>query len=224
MRATRLTGWGGVALVLAGLGAGCSQNDEAKFVPLFDGKTTDGWTPYTAGGEKVAWEECSFSVQDGSLHCSGKGKDYWISTDRKYRDFVLKLEYKLTSGANSGVFLRVPGGGHPAFTGYEIQVIDDVGKPADKHTSASVYDVVAPKKNMSCPIGEWNEFTIKHQGSKVTIVFNGETVIDTDFAKLTEPVGKYDFAYADMPEEGYIGLQNHGGELWYRNVRIRVLE
>ena len=204
-----------VALLSA---VGCHQ--PAKFVSVFDGETLDGWTRYTHDGQEVAPADSAFSVQDGMIYCSGQGRDYWIALDKPYRDVVLQLEYKISPGANSGIFLRSPGPARPAYTGYEVQIIDDTGQAADKHTSGSIYDVVTATHNRSKPIGEWNRIEITHRGSHVTVALNGVQVIDTDFKQFPEPIGKFDFAYADMPRTGAIGLQNHGGKLWFRNIRI----
>jgi hypothetical protein len=78
-------------------------------------------------------------------------------------------------------------------------------------------------RNMSKPVGEWNHVRITHDGSHVIVVLNGVKVVDTDLTWFTEPIGKFEFAYADMPREGYVGVQNHGGKLWFRNIRIMEL-
>ena len=218
-RTWRMTG---VGLLMLIVGTGCAST--GKFEPLFDGKTLDGWTAYSSEGEKIGPEECSFSVKDGTLHCSGHGKDYWIARNETYRDCVLRLEYKVTKAANSGVFLRSPGPAHPAFTGYEVQIYDDAGGETNTHCSGSIYDVVAPTENTAKPAGEWNVMEITHDGSKVKVVLNGVTVIDCDFAEFTEPIGKFDFPYSKMPREGLVGVQNHGGELTFRNIEIKVLD
>lgn len=206
------------ALVLT---VGCHR--PSRFVSVFDSLTLDGWTRYTHDGEEVPATDSAFSVQDGTIYCSGQGRDYWIALDKKYSDVVLQLEYRITPGANSGIFLRSPGKARPAYTGYEVQIIDDIGHEADKHTSGSIYDVVAADRNMSRPIGQWNQLEITHRGSHVTVELNGVRVIAADFGELREPIGKFDFAYSDMPREGYIGVQNHGGKLWFRNIRIMEL-
>lgn len=206
---------------------------EEGFVSLFDGETLKGWTPYSEGGEKVAADESAFSVQDGLIRCSGKGKDYWLVADGIYGDCILRLEFKLTEDANSGVFLRVPSPpGHPAFTGFEVQILDDFKHEGgqskkfepNKHSTGSIYDVLTPMRNMSRPIGEWNDMEIVCKGSKVKVKHNGCTVIGADFSELVEPIGKFDFPYSEIPKEGLIGLQNHGRELWFRNIRIKELK
>ncbi len=192
------------------------------FVPLFDGRTLDGWVPYTEEGKQVPPDNSAFSVRDGMIYCSGKGDDYWIATREKYGDCELRLEFKIAPDANSGVFFRAPPD-RPAFKGFEIQIIDDAGKDPDKHTTGAVYDVLTPMRNMSNPPGEWNKMEVTVRGLNVVVAVNGFKVIDTDFAQLTKPIGKFDFPYARMPRTGHIGLQNHGGEIWFRNVRVKPL-
>jgi len=204
---------------------GKSRNADApKAVSLFDGKTLQGWMALTSSGHEVSADESAFSAGNGVIHCSGKGKDYWLATRRKYRHVVIEIEYSLPSGATSGVFLRAPDRDRPAYKGYEVQIIDDFGKDPTKHGSGSVYDVLTPMRNMLKPVGQWNRIEITHRGSHVKVVLNGFKVIDADFNQLKEPIGKFDFPYAEMPREGYIGVQNHGGELWFRNLRIRELK
>ncbi|HPD31942.1 MAG TPA: DUF1080 domain-containing protein [Phycisphaerae bacterium] len=199
--------------------------DGGGFVPLFDGKTLNGWTIYTHEGKKVEPKDSSWSVpEDGVLHTTGdESKDYWISTDEKYGDCVLRMDFKVSQGANSGIFLKVPGHDRPAYTGFEVQIIDDVGRPADKHSTGSIYDLFAPVANVSRPLGQWNSIEITCKGSLVTVVMNGLKIIDCDFSLMTEPMGKFDFPYAKMPAIGYIGMQTHGNAVSFRNIRIKKL-
>ena len=125
---------------------------------------------------------------------------------------------------NSGVCLRsTKGDKPPPFTGFEVQILGDAGKPADKHSTGAVYDIVAPTVNAARPDGQWNDMEIAMVDRKLKVVLNGQVVVDTDFAVLTEPIGKFDFAYADMPREGYLALQDHWTAIWYRNIRIKKL-
>jgi hypothetical protein len=233
----------GLFLVLGGISPETAQaashsekgkgKGEKGFVSLFDGKTLKGWTPYSESGEKVSAEESAFSVEDGTIRCSGKGKDYWLVADGIYGDCILRLEFKITEDANSGVFLRVPSPpGHPAFTGFEVQIVDDFNRDKpdnrkyepNKNSTGSIYDVLSPMRNMSSPIGEWNTMEITCKGSKVKVKHNGYTVIGADFSELTEPIGKFDFPYSEIPKEGLIGVQNHGRELWFRNIEVKKLK
>lgn len=211
-----------IALVALLCGSGQAQNE--AFRPLFDGKSLTGWKAYTNEGVEVGRDQSAFSVKDGMLYCSGRGPDYWVTAPGKFSDCVLRLEFKATDRANSGVFFRVPGPARPAFTGFEVQVLGDYGDDPSSHSCGSIYDVLTPMRAMGKPSGEWNQYEITVKGSLVTVVLNGFKVIDTDFSLLTEPVGKYDFPYSKMPREGMIGLQNHGGELWYRNIEVKEIK
>jgi hypothetical protein len=194
------------------------------FKPLFDGKTLSGWRALDATGEAVAPAESAFSVKDGLLYCSGKGDDYWVVAPGTYGDFTLRLEYKLVKKANSGVFLRVPKAGHPAYLGFEVQIMGDSGEDPSSHSTGAIYDVLTPMRNMAKPEGEWNQFQITCKGSRVRVVLNDFKVIDTDFAKLTQPIGKFTTPYSQLPLEGWLGVQNHGGEIWYRNIEVKELK
>lgn len=192
------------------------------FVPLFDGKTLSGWTPRGGSGEEIDEVDATFVVQDGAIYCPDRGMDDYLATKKEYGDFVLRLEYKLSSASNSGVFLRAPYE-DPGMKGFEVQVIDDVGQEPTSHTSGAIFDVLTPMRNMSRPLGEWNQLEVRLKGLDVIVILNGFKVIDADFAQLTKPLGKFEFAYAKMPAVGHIGLQSGGGEFWYRNIRIKTL-
>ena len=211
--------------------SGSAKKSDEGFVSLFDGKTLDGWIRCRENGEEVTPEESAFGVEDGTIRCSGKGKDYWLVVPGgEYGNCILRLEFKLTQETNSGVFLRAPELKDPAFKGFEVQIFDDWSEDLtkkyepNKHSNGSIYDVLSPMLNMSKPIGEWNEMEILTKGSKVRVKLNGITIIWSDFAELTEPIGKFDFPYSAMPKEGYVGVQNHGHELWFRNIQVKKLD
>lgn len=196
---------------------------EEGFQVLFDGKTLDGWQTFSGRGRPISPEESAFSVQDGVIYCSGNGKDYWLVAPGTYRDCVFRLDYKVESESNSGVFLRAPEYSEPAFKGFEVQIIGDYGDPPSHHGCGSIYDVIGTMRNMSRPNGEWNSMEITCQGSLVKVIHNGFKVIDVDFSQLTEPLGKFDLPYSKIPREGYIGVQNHGDKVWFRNIAVKVL-
>ena len=131
----------------------------------------------------------------------------WLRTEKEYGDFVLELEYAINRRGNSGIFIRSGLEENPAFTGHELQINDDHGRPPAKYTSGSLYDVVAPTKNMSKPAGEWNQVKIEAVGKKITAWVNGEKIIDYE---------------SDRRAKGYIGLQNHDArsEVRFRNIRL----
>jgi hypothetical protein len=219
---------------LAMFGLGCSSSHHGLstgevlggYKSLFDGETLDNWTSLDSSSTQViTGDDASFSVQDGVMYCRGEGKDYWIRENNPYGDFVLRLEYKVGENTNSGIFLRVPPDRHPAFSGFEIQVLEDHGKPPGKHSAGALYDVVAPSENASKPAGAWNEVEIRCEGPICVVVLNGKKILDVNFddEMFHQPIGKFDFPYKDLPRKGYFGVQNHGGKIWYRNVRVKEL-
>jgi hypothetical protein len=188
---------------------------EEGWVNLLDEAHAGGW-------KNIGDDRDIFEVKDGMLHIPGTfGKlRYAGYAAESFGDFDLHLEFKVTTRANSGVFLRVPPT-ESVFRGFEVQVLDDHGRPPTWHTSGAIYDIVTPMLNMSRPTGEWNSYDMSVVGSHVTVRMNGWLVIDTDFSKMTKPLGKFDAPYAEMPKEGLIAFQDHGGEVWYRSVFVK---
>jgi hypothetical protein len=182
-------------------------------------------------GESVrAWRNITdeseiFEIQGDMLHIPGNSLyplRYVAWGDERLGDFALHLEFKLAKGANSGIFLRAQPN-DPVYRGFEVQVLDDFGDSPNKNGSGSIYDVVTPMFNLARPAGEWNSYDITVRGTNVVVIMNGWKVIDTDLALMTEPLGKFPVAYADLPREGLLMLQDHGGEVWYRNILLKRL-
>lgn len=164
-----------------------------------------------------------FEIRDGVLHIYGRTVyplRYATYTGERFGDFDLHVEFKVARGANSGVFLRAQPN-DPVNRGFEVQVLDDFGGRPAKNGCGAIYDVVTPMFNMSRPAGEWNSFDISVIGKQVTVLMNGWKIIDADMSKMTTPLGKFPIAYNDLPLEGNIALQDHGGEVWYRNLCVK---
>ena len=187
---------------------------EDAFIPIFDGKTLSGWT-------KVGGKEKSWSIEDGVLVTQGEGGG-WLSTEKTYGDFVLALEYQVGPGGNSGVFIRAPHNGDPAYTGMEIQVLDDES-PRYKTLQpyqycGSVYGVQAAKRGHTKPAGEWNAMEISAVGPKITVKLNGTTITE---AVLTEHTDAEKTHPGIKRPDGYIGFQNHDEPVKFRNIRVK---
>ena len=187
------------------------------FTPLFDGKTTAGWE--AIGGKPDNWV-----AQDGLLVTRGEGGG-WLSTAKPYKDFTLKLEYLLRDKGNSGVFIRSPREGDPAYTGIEIQILHDeaeVYKTLQPYQyCGSVYGVAAARRGRTKPPGEWNAMEITARGPKITVQLNGAVITE---ANLEEHAGAAEKHPGIKRPEGYIGLQSHSEPVEFRNVQIKVLE
>ena len=218
-----MRGWMKVALMCGlCLASSLALAGEEGWKVLFDGKGLDAWTQKATGGWTID--------ADGALAWQ-KGCGY-IWTKDQFGNFVLDCDFKVSKGANSGIFIRTAKTGDPVKTGIEVQILDSVSrdKPS-KNDCCSIYDCLAPSKNAEKPVGEWNHVTITCQDNKIEIVLNGEKIIDMDLDLWTEahknPDGsknKYNTAYKDMPRRGFIGFQDHGNAVWYRNIRIKPLE
>ena len=216
-----LAAWAGCATdrSLSSRGDAVGGNKEG-FTTIFDGTSFDGWEIYVQPGHEL--KQDAFYLEDGTLACKGYGY-HWFRYKVPLSDFVVSLEFKIAKGTNSGVCLRSRKDGEPPVTGFEVQIEDDIGKDPNKHSTGAIYDVVTPMYNASRQSGEWNEMEITVKGSLVRVVLNGLKVIDTDFARLTRPIGKFSLAYADMPKTGYLALQDHFTPIWYRNIRLKRL-
>ena len=202
------------------------QEKQAGWRLLFDGKTTTGWM--TIKREPVPAK----NVQDGSLNphpCN-----YMLIYDKPLDDFVLAMDFKLSPKCNSGIFLRTwpltPRAGRDiGYNGIEVAVDDT--KTAEFHDTGAIYDLVKPTKNAMEPAGEWNHIEITCDDNRVEIVLNGQKVTHMDLDEWTEinkrPDGsshKFDVAYRDHPRKGYIGIQDHGSDCWYRNIKLKPIE
>ncbi|MFO7973140.1 MAG: DUF1080 domain-containing protein [Candidatus Hydrogenedentota bacterium] len=200
---------------------------ESKPTPPPEG---EGWLDLLAAERLPAWENVTddkdiFEIKEGMLHIFGRTfypLRYVGYTGENFGDFKLHIEFKVAPRANSGVFLRAQSD-DPLARGFEVQVLDDHGKKPTKNRCGAIYDVVTPMFNMSRPTGEWNSFDITVEGDTVIVFMNGWRVIHTDFSKMTKPLGKFDVPYAELPHEGMIMLQDHGGEVWYRNILVKRL-
>ncbi|MCD6174177.1 MAG: DUF1080 domain-containing protein [Planctomycetes bacterium] len=171
------------------------------------------------------FKENGWIVDDGVLTLKGGG-DIW--TKEKYSNFILDFEFKLDEQTNSGVFLRA--GEHTWIPWVEVQIEDSFGKPVTKHICGGIFDIKEPVLNAVKPAGKWNRMTIIEKDSKVCIILNTKPVLDIDLNDWTEPGrnpdgtnNKFGVAYKDLPRTGWIGFQDHGQNVWYRNIKIKEL-
>lgn len=202
---------GSLALILA-----ASTAFAADAVPLFNGKNLDGWK--AIDGPMSSWH-----VEDGILFCSGGGGG-WLSTTKEYSDFEIELEFRVPPGGNSGVFLRAPHEGNPAFAGMEVQVLDDrapeYANLMPGQYCGSVYGISPPKTRVSKPAGEWQTMKIICQGREVQVFLNGTEISKTNLDNEQKHAAEHP---GINRKSGYIGLQNHGTRLDYKNIRVREL-
>jgi hypothetical protein len=229
--------WVAVVVLIQAINPGPARGEEADnalsaeekkdgWLLLFDGKSLNGWQTSSGQPSKVP-------IEDGCINPHGSG-GYMMIHQRTWANFALALDFRISKGCNSGVFIRTyPLNPRPGkdvgFNGIEV-AIDDT-KTADFHDTGAIYDLVKPSKNAMKPVGQWNHMVITCDGPKLSIEVNGEVVTRMDLNQWTaanrRPDGsehKFDIAYKDHPRYGYIGLQDHGSPCWYKNIKIKPLE
>jgi hypothetical protein len=193
-------------------------------VAIFNGENLEGWT--TVGGSKdiKAWE-----AVDGALHRKSGGGD--IVTEKEYGNFILDFEWKISPGGNSGLkykFANFDG----SWIGCEYQVIDDA-RHSDgflvTHRTASLYDVIAPRVDASNPIGEYNKSRIIVNGKRIQHYLNGKLTVDVIVGSPEWVKGFQTSKFKEHEEFGKIPMgkilvQDHGNEVWFKNMVIRELK
>jgi hypothetical protein len=229
---------GCVGLLLVGIVSGMTLGLRAEdnsltekersegWILLFDGTTTKGWMTRT--GTPLPPRQ----VQDGCLNphpC-----DYMLVQEQVWDDFELALDFRISAKCNSGVFIRTfplkPRPGRDVgFNGIEIAVDDTT--TSGYHDTGAIYDLVPPATNATVPVGQWNHMRVTCDRSNITIELNGQVVTRMDLDQWSEPSKrpdgsehKFDIAYKNHPRQGYIGLQDHGSDCWYKNIKLRPLK
>ena len=185
-----------------------------------------GWKPiFDETLSNADFKDASWAVKDGILTRQG-GSDIW--TKDAYSNFILDFEFKLAEGTNSGVFLRTAN--HNWLPWVEVQIEDSSEKSISKHVCGGIFDIKEPTVNVVKKPGQWNHMTITANGSNICVVLNHQTVVQIDLNDWTQahqnPDGtknKFDIAYKDLPKNGWIGFQDHGQDIWYRNIKIKEL-
>lgn len=209
---------------------------------LTEAEKTDGWKLLFDGTSMAGWktfrnkENDSWEVVDGTLHCKADSlaeKRSDILTVDQYSNFDLVFEWKIAPRDNSGVIYRATEEFERAYlSGPEYQVIDDKNYPGDlspTQTSGSNYDMhAAPDDKAINPPGEWNTGRIVANGNHVEHWLNDQKVVEyeinsEDWVKRKAESKWKDAAGYGIAPKGHIDLQDHGGEVWYRNIKIKTL-
>lgn len=209
----------GMSFVLSGEASRADDKAENQgFVSLYNGKDLSGWD--VLDGKIEAWKA------DGELLSCVAAGGGWLRTKEMYSDYILKLEFRLPPNGNSGVGLRFPDEGNPAFVGMEIQILDDDGDEyknlKDSQYCGSIYSEVAAKRGALKPAGEFNSYEITCNGPMIKVVLNGQTIVEADIDKYEKAAGDWK-PLRDRPRIGYIGLQSHGSRVDFRNIEVKDL-
>ena len=192
---------------------------------MFDGKSLAGWRGYKTETVPTGW-----TAADGVLSRTGEGGD--LMTVEQYGDFEMRFEWKVTQNGNSGVIYRIatteP---YPWHTGPEYQVLHNQGHADGKNpiTSAgSNYAVNPPVKDVTRPVGEWNEARLIARGNHVEHWLNGVKVVEYEIGSPDWEARVKASKFGKIPpygrnKVGYIALQDHGDLVSYRNLKIKNL-
>ena len=208
---------------------------------LFNGKDNENWRGYNTEDFPTDWK-----VKEGTLFMAGSGRGEAgsenggdILYDEKFENFHLKLEWKVSKGGNSGIFYL--GQESDKFdyiweTAPEMQVLDNEKHPDamlgenGNRQAGSLYDLYPAKPQNARPVGEWNEVEIIVYDGTVVHKQNGETVVEYHLwtPKWKEDVADSKFPelnkdWADVAKKGYVGLQDHGDDIWFRDIKIKEL-
>ncbi len=177
------------------------------------------------GWQQIGADQDDWEFEDGVLKGQAGSEQGWLATVEPYGDFELSLEYRVSPGAEGGIYVRTPLRGDPPYDGMEIQILDDAtrdwGALPPNQVTGSIYDVQAPSERMGGPAGKWQPMAISCRGARIRITLNGKQVVDTEATF-------YPYLYARHPgltrRTGYIGLQVSSGTIEFRNIHIEAFE
>ena len=211
-----------------------TQPEDSEWEVLFDGTNIDKWHAYN-GGDPTQWE----IVDDVLVFTPAENRNGSenLVTNEAYTSFVLKMDWMISEGGNSGIMWAVeedPKYHEPYATGPEIQILDDERHPdtnaGPSHRSGALYDMIGAPEGVVNPAGEWNsyEITIDYNTNQGIIVLNGEEVVTfavkgeawEDLVSNSKFASWEAFAKADT---GLIALQDHGHQVSFKNIKIKKL-
>lgn len=208
------------------------------WVLLFNGKDFTGWRQVNGTGMPKNWiiEDNSMKVVTGAGKQPGEGSDGdIIYFAKKFKNFELTVDWKASEMANSGIFhnVREVPGKPIYYAAPEIQVLDNekaTDNKIESHLAGSLYDMLAADPKTVHPAGEWNTLVVSVNKGRVSHTQNGVKVVEYELwtPKWDEMVANSKFKtfpgfIEGIAREGYIGLQDHGYTVWFRNIKIREL-
>ena len=188
--------------------------EDKGWVTLYNGKDLTGWQ---TTGNWLPQKNGSLLIKPRSGERGWQRYSAYLWSKKKYKDFVLHVEYKYPPKGNSGIHFRVGDLKNPVNTGIEAQVLDSYGKKKmGHHDHGGIIRTVGASKNMSKKAGEWNTMILTCKGHHLKVQLNGEQIVDIHLDKTP---------MKDRPLEGHIGLQDHGepNNLHFRNIKIKEL-
>ena len=214
-----------------------STTTDTGWISLFDGSTLNGWHTYGKSAPGKAW-----SVDSGAIFLNASAKkDYQtdgggdLVTSDEFENFDLKLDWKISKNGNSGIVFYVNEDTakykETWNTGLEMQVLDNDGHSdgkIPKHRAANLYDLIAASpENVKGP-GEWNQAEIISNNGQLDLYLNGTKVVSTTLWDDNWKKMVANSKFKDMPDwgtfkKGHIALQDHGNDVWFKNIMIKKL-
>ena len=190
---------------------------EEKWTPLFNGVDFTNW----GGAGKT--EHVGYYVNDGEIHATPACR--FLTSDREYKHYRFRFEFKLTPGANNGLGIHYPGTGDPAYTGMEIQMLDNTAEKfadlKDWQYHGSLYTLAAAKKGHLKPVGAWNlQEVIVAPDHTVRVLLNGTEILKTDLKKARKAHPKHQGA---KRQQGHLVFCGHKDIISLRNLQIQEL-
>jgi HEAT repeat protein len=188
---------------------------------LFDGSNMYNWTGNTT----------DYIIENGNIAIRpkpGKGSGGNLFTKKEYSDFIFRFEFQLTPGANNGLGIRAPLEGDAAYTGMELQILDN-DAPMYKDLNiyqyhGSIYGTIPAKRGYLKPVGEWNYEEVYVKGPKIEVILNGTSILDADITDARKNGAADGEKHPGlMRDSGHIGFLGHGSPVQFRNIRIKDL-
>ncbi|GHT37324.1 hypothetical protein FACS189427_10120 [Planctomycetales bacterium] len=205
-----------------------AQEKEQGWLLLFNGKDLNDWK--NNSGKPISPK----AIDDGCIQTHDCG-GYILVYDKPFGNFTLKCDVKMSEKCNSGIFTRIENLKDPVNTGFEIQVADSKGEP-NANSNGALYDVKPASENPANGVGNWDTYEVTFNGPKVIVKINGKEIVTADLDSYTEP-GKRDVpgdhkykldgkarALKDFARSGYLGFQDHGHDVWIKNVKLLPLD
>ena len=180
----------------------------SKPVSLFNGKDLTGW------------RKANYVVEDAMIVCKGGN----LVTEKQYSNYVFEFEFLLPSGANNGLGIHYPGSGDPAYTGMELQILDNshkrYAKLKDYQYHGSLYTLQAAKRGHLKPTGEWNLQKVTVDGPLIKVELNGTEILNANLDEINKAKPKHKGA---KRRSGHICFCGHGATVKFKNITILEL-
>lgn len=209
-------------------------SNNSGWINLFDGKTTTGWHTYGKDAVLPAWKVQDSALYLDAAHQNDSTAGDIVSND-EFENFDLKLQWKISPKGNSGIMVYVQDDPqkykYTFWTGPEMQVLDNDGHEdgkIPKHRAGNLYDLIAGTEGAVKPVGEWNQVEIIADHGKLNFFLNNVNVVSTTMWDDNWKKMVAGSKFKEWPDfgtftKGHIALQDHGNDVWYKNIMIKKL-